>query len=184
MHPKLILARVSKGVRSRAAALLQSGLTPQQLSLTLCLGTALGVMPLLWGTTLLCALVAARLKLNQAAMQAVNYCCYPLQLALFLPFCRLGELLFPWGGAVRGEMLTEALHGHLGGSLSLLALATARGVGGWFVTILPLVLLVYPVLKGVLRKRGKAGAMGRETGDFPLAAGLPLPDPPPPGEGS
>jgi len=153
MHPKLILARVSKGVRSRAAALLQSGLTPQQLSLTLCLGTALGVMPLLWGTTLICALIAARLKLNQAAMQAVNYCCYPLQLALFLPFCRLGELLFPWGGAVRGEMLTEALHGHLGGSLSLLALATARGVGAWCVTILPLVLLVHPVLKGVLRKR-------------------------------
>ena len=157
MHPKLIFPRVMKGARSLAAALLQSGLTPRQLSLTLCLGTALGVMPLLWGTTLLCALVAARLKLNQAAMQAVNYCCYPLQLALFLPFCRLGELLFPWGGAVRGDLLTEALHGHLGGSLSLLAVATARGVGAWFVTTLPLALLVYPVLKGVLCKRRGAG---------------------------
>lgn len=153
MGTKPILAGILKKARHRAAALLQSGLTPRQLSLTLCLGTALGVMPLFWGTTLLCALVAARLKLNQPAMQAVNYCCYPLQLALFLPFCRLGELLFPWGEAVRWELLRQALQGHLGGSLPLLALATARGVGAWSVTTLPLALLVYPVLKGVLCKR-------------------------------
>ena len=52
---------------------LQKGLTPQKLSLTLCLGTATGVMPLLWGTTILSALLAGFFKLNQAAMQALNF---------------------------------------------------------------------------------------------------------------
>lgn len=159
-----IFSGVWNRVGSLAATVLRSGLTPQQLALTLCLGTALGVMPLLWGTTLLCALLAAKLKLNQAAMQAVNYCCYPLQLALILPFCRLGALLFPWGPAVSAKALAGALHGELGASASLLAWATARGVGAWLVTTLPLALLVYPVLRSVLRKRRSAGGAGCEAG--------------------
>jgi hypothetical protein len=138
--------------------LLHSGLTPQKLSLTLCLGTATGIMPLLWGTTFLCAALAAKLKLNQAAMQAVNYSCYPLQLALFLPFCRVGELLFPWGPAVTGEVLRGALHGHFGESVSLVGWATVRGLGTWLVTIPPLALLLYPILRGIFRRRQAAPA--------------------------
>ena len=158
MHPKRIFARMSAGARSLLLSVVQSGLAPQQLALTLCLGTAIGVMPLLWGTTLLCALLAARLKLNQAAMQAFNFCCYPLQLALLLPFCRLGEFLFPWGPAASGEALMGALHGELGRSASLVAWTTARGVGAWSATALPLALLAYPILKGALRKRRGEGA--------------------------
>ena len=143
-----------------AAGVPQCGLTPQKLSLTLCLGAAAGVMPLLWGTTFLCALLAAKLKLNQAAVQAVNYCCYPLQLALFLPFCRLGELLFPWGPAVTGAVLKGALHGDIGASIHLVAWATLRALGAWLVTAPPLALLVYPILRGLIcsRTRRIAGA--------------------------
>lgn len=154
MHPNLCIAKLALRARALAGRVVQGGLTPRKLALTLCLGTAVGVMPLLWGTTILCALCAVKLKLNQGAVQAVNYFCYPLQLALLLPFCRLGEFLFPWGPAVKGEILSGALHGNIGASLSLLAWATARGVGAWLVTAAPLALLAYPMLRGALCRKG------------------------------
>jgi len=153
VHPNRCFGRLALRARALAVGVVQNGLTPQKVALTLCLGSAIGVMPLLWGSTLLCALVAAKLRLNQAALQAVNYLCYPLQLALLLPFCRLGGLLFPWGPAVQGEVLTGALQGDIGASLSLLAWAAARGVGAWFVTAAPLALLAYPLLRGALCRR-------------------------------
>jgi uncharacterized protein (DUF2062 family) len=76
------------------AALLQQGLSPEGLALSLVVGLALGIIPL-WGTsTALCVGAAAAFRLNQVAMQAANYLAYPLQLALLIPFIRLGERLF------------------------------------------------------------------------------------------
>ena len=132
---------------------LQGGLTPQKLALTLSLGTATGIMPLLWGTTILSAAFAALFKLNQAAMQALNYLCYPLQLALFIPYCRMGEYLFPWGPAVSVAVLTGALHGRFGAALSLIGWATLRALGAWLITAPPLALIAYPLLKVVLQRR-------------------------------
>ncbi|HBA88130.1 MAG TPA: DUF2062 domain-containing protein [Geobacter sp.] len=145
-------------MKSRSVALMQSGLSPRELSLTLCLGTAVGVMPLVWGTTVLCVALAAKLKLNQAAMLALNYLCYPLQLALFLPFCRLGEFLLPLGPMVGREVLMDALHGGLGASLRLVAWATARALGVWFLTTVPLALLAYPVVKRLLYRKERRSA--------------------------
>jgi uncharacterized protein (DUF2062 family) len=75
-------------------AQLRQGITPEHIALTIALATTLGVFPILGATTLLCVLVAARLRLNQPLMQLANYLIYPLQLALLLPFYRTGETLF------------------------------------------------------------------------------------------
>ena len=75
-------------------AQLRQGITPQKIALTVALGAAIGVFPILGSTTLLCALVGLRLRLNQPVIQLVNYVMYPLQLALLLPFYRAGETLF------------------------------------------------------------------------------------------
>lgn len=75
-------------------AQLRQGITPEQIALTLALAATLGVFPILGATTVLCALAAAWLRLNQPLMQLANYVVYPLQLALLLPFCRAGEALF------------------------------------------------------------------------------------------
>jgi uncharacterized protein (DUF2062 family) len=137
---------------------LQGGLTPQKLALTLCLGSATGVMPLLWGTTILAAGLAALFRLNQAAMQALNYLCYPLQLALFIPFCQLGEYLFPWGPAVSAAVLTGVLHGRIGPALGLIGWATLRAMGAWLITAAPLALVAYPLVKLALQRRGGGAA--------------------------
>jgi len=74
--------------------LLGQGVTPEKMALSLALGVALGVFPVLGTTTALCALVAFIWRLNLPAIQIVNYLAYPLQIALLIPFFRAGEKLF------------------------------------------------------------------------------------------
>jgi uncharacterized protein (DUF2062 family) len=74
--------------------LLRQGVTPEKIALSLALAVALGVFPVLGSTTALCALAALLLRLNLPAIQIVNYFVYPLQIALLIPFFRLGERLF------------------------------------------------------------------------------------------
>ena len=74
--------------------LLRQGVTPEKLALSLALGVALGVFPVLGTTTALCAIAALVLRLNLPAIQIVNYFVYPAQLGLLIPFFRLGEKLF------------------------------------------------------------------------------------------
>jgi uncharacterized protein (DUF2062 family) len=74
--------------------LLRQGVTPEKLALSIALGTALGVIPVLGTTTALCALAALILRLNLPAIQIVNYFVYPAQIALLIPFFRFGEWIF------------------------------------------------------------------------------------------
>ena len=75
-------------------ALLRAGLSPEGLAWSVALGLALGVSPLFGTSTALCAGASLAFRLNQPAMQLANYLAYPLQIALLLPFIRLGERLF------------------------------------------------------------------------------------------
>jgi uncharacterized protein (DUF2062 family) len=130
------------------------GVAPEQIALTICLGSAVGTLPLLWGTTLLCAGLAARFKLNQIAMQAVNYLVYPVQIALFFPFFRMGERFVPWGPTVPPEMLREALQGRFLSTVTLLGWGTLKAMVVWLVIVPPSALLLYPLLVITLRRTG------------------------------
>ena len=90
-------SRLKKFWQERVVAVIVAqftqGFTPQKISLTIALGLNLAVFPILGSTTLLCALVAFCLKLNQPVIQLVNWLAYPLQLMLLLGFVRIGEWL-------------------------------------------------------------------------------------------
>jgi uncharacterized protein (DUF2062 family) len=73
---------------------LRQGLTPQKLAFTIALGITLGVTPVLGSTALLCTLAAVAFRLNLAAIQLVNWLVYPLQIALLVPFLRIGAWMF------------------------------------------------------------------------------------------
>lgn len=73
---------------------LRQGLTPEKLSFTIALGVTLGVIPILGSTVLLCTLAAIAFRLNLAAIQLVNWLVYPFQLALLIPFYRIGGWIF------------------------------------------------------------------------------------------
>lgn len=89
-------------------SLLRQGTAPEALARSVAVGLALGICPL-WGTsTVLCLGAATLFRLNHAAVQLANYLAYPLQLALLLPFIRLGERIFhaprlPLSAALLGE---------------------------------------------------------------------------------
>ncbi len=73
---------------------LRQGLTPEKLSFTFALGITLGAIPVLGSTVLLCTLAAIAFRLNLAAIQLVNWLVYPFQLALPIPFYRIGGWMF------------------------------------------------------------------------------------------
>lgn len=92
-------------ITSLLRAQLTQGATPGKLALTLGLGAALGVFPVLGATTALCLGAGLWLRLNQPLLQLVNYLAYPLQLALLIPFYRAGERVF---GAAPVPLLSVA----------------------------------------------------------------------------
>ena len=81
--------------RQSAAQWLMQGISPRRLAVTLALGFVLGCIPILGIPTGLCVLVALAFRLNQPAIQLANYLAMPFQLALLVPFVRLGGKLTP-----------------------------------------------------------------------------------------
>jgi uncharacterized protein (DUF2062 family) len=95
--------------------LLRQGATPEKLALSVALGIILGVFPMLGATTTLCAVAAFALRLNLPAIQMVNYFVFPLQLALLVPFFRLGEKLFRAPHlALSAAQIHDMMHANMG----------------------------------------------------------------------
>ena len=87
---KKLLAPILEPIQKQ----LKQGITPHKLSLTVSIGIAIALFPIIGTTTALCLLLGYALKLNHPILQAINYLLYPLQIALVLVFIRLGEWLF------------------------------------------------------------------------------------------
>ncbi len=79
-------------------ALLRMGATPQRLAWSIAVGVLIGTNPVLGSTTLLCLAVAFGLRLNVVATQIANHAMFPLELALMVPFIRLGARVFHTAG--------------------------------------------------------------------------------------
>lgn len=138
-------------MKEKAAVWLRQGISPQRLALTLSLGFAIGCIPLVGLPTVVCAGLALALKLNLPAIQAANYVVMPLQVALILPFMRLGGRLFRFGSsqAVQSGALLHTppleLLAHMGG-------LAGQAMLGWMVIALPAVALMTLTLTQVLRR--------------------------------
>jgi uncharacterized protein (DUF2062 family) len=132
---------------------LTQGVTPGSLALGLALGAVLGVLPLLGATTLVCALAAAALRLNQPAVQVANYVAYPLQLALYIPLFQAGAWLF-------GEppvpftlsQVREALAADAWATIQTYFVANLRAVAAWAVLAPGAALLLGFGLRAVLSR--------------------------------
>ena len=133
--------------------LLRQGVTPEKMALSLALGVALGVFPVLGTTTALCALVAFVWRLNLPAIQIVNYFVYPLQIALVLPFFRAGEKLF---GAphlpLSVSQIVAAVHASFWGATQFLWATIWHAAVAWCVIAPVFVALAYVILLALLRR--------------------------------
>jgi hypothetical protein len=75
-------------------ALLRMGATPRRLAWSVAAGLMIGINPAIGSTTLLCLAVSLRFRLNVVAAQIANHAMFPLELALLVPFIRLGSRVF------------------------------------------------------------------------------------------
>lgn len=137
--------------------LLRQGATPEKLALSIALGAVFGLLPAIGCNTTLCALIALIWRLNLPAIQLVNYFLYPLQIALLIPFFRLGEKLFraPHLPLSVSQIYAFA-HANLWGAIQLLWTTTWHAMVAWallapFAAAL-LYLLLVPAFRRVLKQ--------------------------------
>jgi uncharacterized protein (DUF2062 family) len=150
--------------------ILRQGVTPEKLSLSIALGAVMGVLPAIGWNTALCALIALIWRLNLPAIQLVNYFLYPLQIALLIPFFRLGEKLFrarhlPLSVA----QIHEMAHANLWGTIQLLWTTTWHALVVWALLAPFLVALIYSLLAPALRRVLKHTQAGLPTAEVQTA---------------
>lgn len=122
-------------VRDPLVRELKQGATPEGLAASVATGAAIGVLPLLGSTTVLCALAGKVFRLNHVALQLTNYLLYPAQIALLVPFVRLGEWIYSAEAMPLdpSTVLTEFSAGP-GAFLAKFAWAGVHGVSAWALT--------------------------------------------------
>lgn len=133
--------------------MLRQGVTPEKMALSMALGVALGVFPVLGTTTALCALVAFIWRLNLPAIQIVNYFVYPLQIALLIPFFRAGEKLFAAPHLpLSVPQIVAAVHISFWGATRFLWTTIWHAAAAWCLIAPVLMVLAYAILVALLRR--------------------------------
>ena len=132
-----------KAVASRLADSVH-GLSGDSMAIVLAVGFVLGTFPVYGCPTVLCLLAALVLRLNAPALQLVNQLSAPLQLALLIPFARLGERILGSPATASSSLLSRFSE------------LTLQAVAGWFCIAVPLGFLLYLALSYALRRRRPA----------------------------
>ncbi len=154
----MLLIGKRKNIRKSLIRFLQQGISPEKLALTVVLGTAIGLIPVLGVSTILCAAVALYLRLNMAAIQLINYFIYPLQLILYVPFIRAGEMLFygdPVFTSSVGEIL-DMVKVSWWVTVKQFWVSNLMGVAAWLIAMIPLSFLLYFLLLPLFRRLAPA----------------------------
>jgi uncharacterized protein (DUF2062 family) len=136
--------------------LLRQGLSPKDLALCVALGIGVGLFPVLGVSTPALTVLALTLRLNLAAIQLVSYAIAPLQLALIIPFMRLGEIVLgstpqPMTISAAMELLTQGV---------LYAIVTLwdaiiHAALGWILIVPMLIFVSYKILVPIFVRLSK-----------------------------
>jgi len=152
MSENFLQRRVIKPV----VKLLRQGITPEKLALSLALSAALAVIPAFGWSVWLCGLAGLAFGLNLPAMQLVNYFLYPAQVALLLPFFRLGEKLFRAPHVpLSVSQIFSMVHADFWGAIKLLWNTTWHAMVVWALLAPFAVGLIYFVLLPIFRRTVK-----------------------------
>jgi uncharacterized protein (DUF2062 family) len=116
------------------------------------LGLVLAIFPILGTTTALCACAALAFRLNQPIIQLVNYAAYPLQLALLIPFYRVGETLFGRPHIPLSiPLLIDQFKANVPRFIEDFGLIALGGIAAWLLVAPIVVAAVFYVLRPSLR---------------------------------
>lgn len=140
------------------AVQLTQGITPEKIALTLSVGSALALFPILGTTTILCLIAGIALRLNQPIIQMVNALCTPLHLPVIFLTWRLGGWMFGEHAEHIGiRMMNHMLWEDPKDFIERFGVHAVHAIVAW-VAMAPLwSVLVYvialPVLREVLRRK-------------------------------
>lgn len=133
--------------------LLREGLTPEKLAVSVAIGIGISIFPVIGTTTLLCLIAGYLGRLNQPAMQLINYLAYPLQILLLIPFIRLGERLFtPPRLPLDAPQIISHIRADAFGAIHLFWTSTWHAVVAWLLVV-PLATLLLSILLIPLMRR-------------------------------
>ncbi|UYZ59884.1 DUF2062 domain-containing protein [Hymenobacter latericus] len=141
---------------------LRQGLSPTQLALTIALGTAFGLVPLLGVTSVLGTAVAVWLRLNVGAMLLISHLLSPVQLLLLLPLLRQGASLLggPSSSQITLARVQYLLSHDWAAAFQLFWRAELGALILWLLGSIPVALALYagllPVLRRVARRQAAA----------------------------
>jgi len=142
-----------KRLVSMVRTLLMQGLTPSGVSLSLMLGGAGAVFPILGTTTIMTGIFSVFLRLNHPIVQSVNILATPVQLALILPLLRIGEWVFGVEGVPLSLVeMTSLFRDSPGAFFSQFAASFLHVVVGWVLVVLPAAMMGHMVLRAVLSR--------------------------------
>lgn len=155
-----MIARVKTKILKLIQKLLQEGMSVRKISLSIALGVALGIFPVLGATTILCAIAAFVFRLNLPAIQVVNYVVYPLQLILLAPFYGAGSWLFQGRSLpLIQENIIDLLKNDFWGNMVKLWDLTLYAAFAWLIVSPFLILLLYGLLKPAVHRLTVSGGM-------------------------
>jgi uncharacterized protein (DUF2062 family) len=136
---------------------LTQGVSPDQISATLAVGTACSLFPIFGVTSLVCLGVGLPLRMNQPILQALNQLLGPLQVALILVYVRIGE--FIWRSSERHLTLTDMLREFRERSfwdfLQTFSWAGVHALTAWLITSPFLIGALYFSIRPALRRAAK-----------------------------
>jgi uncharacterized protein (DUF2062 family) len=140
---------------------LTQGITPEKIALTLAVGSAFALFPILGTTTILCLIVGILLRLNQPMIQIVNALCTPLHLPVIYAMVKLGSRIFgePYSH-VGIRMMNHMLWDDPRDFFERFGVTALHAIAAWAIIapfwIVVIYLFALPVLSEVNRRRAAA----------------------------
>jgi uncharacterized protein (DUF2062 family) len=131
---------------------LTQGVSPEKIALTLALGSALALFPILGTTTLLCLGAGIVLSLNQPILQAINALCGFIWIPLLVAFVHLGDVLTGSSSSgVNVSKMFSLFRQHPGEFFQKFGVTALHGILGWTVAAPLWIPLVYFAARVPLR---------------------------------
>ncbi|MBA7538229.1 hypothetical protein ES705_30503 [subsurface metagenome] len=132
---------------------IKEGISIERLSVSLALGIIVGLIPLYGVTTVIVGLIAISLRLNFVLMQVAHYIVHPIQIALLIPFLKMGDAV------IKTSEVSFSVHQYIHlfktdfwSTLQELWLVNLSAIGIWLILSIPLFLALYYILVYAIRK--------------------------------
>ena len=131
-------------VKAKTTALFKQGLSPKELSQSLIVSGLISTIPILGVSTFMITTVSLKRKLNLPVMISLSYLMWPIQILLIIPFIRVGEFIFsvPRNHHTAEEIISSFQNSFFQ-TVSQLSFELLCGLGGWFLTAVPLAVGIY-----------------------------------------